>query len=262
MPEPLLESELFGYVKGAFTDAKSDREGLFHRAHGGTLFLDEIGELPLALQPKLLRVLQERSIRPVGGRDESPFDARVVAATNRDLEAAVEDGRFREDLFYRINVIQISVPPLRARGNDILLLARHFIERYATISGKSVRGILPAAAERMLAYAWPGNVRELQNCIERAVTLCRFSDLTAEDLPDKVRDARPARMVLDTDDLSELVTMEEVERRYVLRVFEVAGQNKSLAAKLLGFNRKTLYRKLRRWGAVEPDPREDADSSS
>ncbi|HET6585661.1 MAG TPA: sigma-54 dependent transcriptional regulator [Nannocystaceae bacterium] len=262
MPESLLESELFGHVKGAFTDAKGDREGLFQRAHGGTLFLDEIGELPLGLQPKLLRVLQERAIRQVGGREEIPFDARVIAATNRDLEAAVEDGRFREDLYYRINVIQIPVPPLRARGNDVLLLARHFMERNAKISGKSVRGFLPAAAERLLAYVWPGNVRELQNCIERAVTLCRYSEITVEDLPDKIRDSRPSRLVLDTDDLSQLVPMEEIERRYVLRVFEAVGQNKSLAAKTLGFNRKTLYRKLQRWGAIEADHDQDPDPPS
>ncbi len=261
MPESLLESELFGHVKGSFTDAKADREGLFQRAHGGTLFLDEIGELPLGLQPKLLRVLQERVIRPVGGREELPFDARVVAATNRDLEAAVEEGRFREDLFYRVNVIQIAVPPLRTRGNDVLLLARHFMERYATLAGKSVRGILPAAAERLLAYLWPGNVRELQNCIERAVTLCRFSEITVEDLPDKIRDSRPSRMILDTGDLSQLLPMEEIERRYVLRVFEAMGQNKSLAAKTLGFNRKTLYRKLQRWGVGGSDPDDDSEPS-
>jgi two-component system response regulator HydG len=259
MPESLLESELFGHVKGAFTDARSDRVGVFQRADGGTIFLDEIGELPLGLQPKLLRVLQERTIRPVGGGQEMPFDARVIAATHRDLEAAVEDGRFREDLFYRVNVIQIGVPPLRARGNDILLLAQHFIERFAAITERPVTGILPAAAEKMLAYHWPGNVRELQNCIERAVTLCRFAELTVEDLPDKIRDSRPSRLVLDTEDLSELVPMEEVERRYVLRVFEAAGQNKSFAAKILGFNRKTLYRKLRRWGAIDAEPGEDKE---
>ncbi|MFH1131115.1 MAG: sigma-54 dependent transcriptional regulator [Pseudomonadota bacterium] len=257
MPETLLESELFGYTKGAFTDAKLDRPGLFQQAEGGTLFFDEIGEMPLGLQPKLLRALQEKAVRPVGGRVEMPFDARIIAATNRDLETAVEKGRFREDLYYRIHVIQIDVPPLRARGNDILLLAQHFIRHFSSIAGKPVNGIFPAAAERLLKYPWPGNVRELQNCMERAVTLCRYSEITVEDLPEKVRDYQRPQLILASDDPSELVSMEEVERRYVLRVFESTGQNKSMAAKILGLNRKTLYRKLRCYGAIVSES--DAD---
>jgi two-component system response regulator HydG len=250
MPETLLEGELFGHVKGAFTDAKTGRPGLFQQAHRGTLFLDEVGELPLGLQPKLLRALQEKSVRPLGSQTESSFDARIIAATNRDLETAVAEGRFRDDLYYRIHVIQIDMPPLRTRGNDILVLAQHFVERFASIAGKPVRGILPAAAEKLLAYAWPGNVRELQNCIERAVTLCRYSEVTADDLPEKVQNSKRAPAVIASDEPSDLVSMEEIERRYVLRVFEATGRNKSLAAKILGFNRKTLYRKLRRYGVI------------
>jgi two-component system response regulator HydG len=257
MPETLLESELFGHVRGAFTDAKNDRAGLFQQGEGGTIFLDEIGDLPLGLQPKLLRALQERTIRPVGGQTEVPFDARVVAATNIDLERAVAGGKFREDLFYRVNVIEIALPPLRARGNDVLLLARWFIERYASLGNKPITGILPAAAEKLLAYSWPGNVRELQNCMERAVTLCRYTELTVDDLPDKIRNWQPKHIVLDSDDLSEFVPMDTIERNYVERVFEAAGRNKSLAASILGFNRKTLYRKLRRYGILPSVGREE-----
>ncbi|MGZ3477373.1 MAG: sigma-54-dependent transcriptional regulator, partial [Polyangiales bacterium] len=168
MPESLLESELFGHVRGAFTDAKASRTGLFLQAHGGTLFLDEIGELPLSLQPKLLRALQEKRVRPVGATQEMPFDARIVAATNRDLETAVEEGRFREDLFFRINVIQIDLPPLRARGNDILYLAQTFLRTFAERASKKVIGLSTSAGQKMLEYSWPGNVRELQNAMERA----------------------------------------------------------------------------------------------
>ena len=259
VPEALLESELFGYTRGAFTDAKASRPGLFREANGGTLFLDEIGDLPRGFQPKLLRALQERAVRPVGGSKEVPFDVRLVTATNRDLESEVEEGLFRGDLYYRIHVIQIHVPPLRLRGNDVLMLAQHFVNHYAATSGKPVGGLLPAAAKKLLAYPWPGNVRELQNCMERAVTLCRYSDIAVPDLPDRVREARHARFVLENEDSEELPPMKEIERRYVLRVFEATGKNKSLAAKVLGFNRKTLYRKLRRYGAIPAghDERDD-----
>jgi DNA-binding NtrC family response regulator len=246
MPEALLESELFGHEKGAFTDAKSARTGLFVQAHGGTLFLDEVGELPLALQPKLLRALQERQVRPVGGGTEVPFDARIVAATNRDLELAVEEGRFREDLYYRLNVIGLELPPLRARGNDVLLLAQRFLEHFGVRGGKRVVGLTPAVAQRLLAYAWPGNVRELQNCIERAVALTNYEQLTVEDLPERIRDYRPTMPHAESVDPSELVTLEEMERRYIQRVLEVVGGSRTLAARMLGVDRKTLYRKLGR----------------
>ena len=167
----LLDSELFGHVRGAFTGADTSKRGLFVAADSGTLFLDEIGELPLELQPKLLRALQERVVRPIGGDAEVPFDVHLIATTNRDLESAVEEHRFREDLYFRVNVIHVPLPPLRARGSDVLLLAQHFLGRYATQAGKHVTGFSPAAVERLMTYAWPGNVRELQNCVERAVAL-------------------------------------------------------------------------------------------
>ena len=247
LPETLLESELFGHTKGAFTDAKTAKRGLFVEASGGTLFLDEIGEMPPGMQAKLLRALEERSVRPVGGTSETPFYARLVAATNRDLESLVESGRFREDLYYRINVVHVDLPPLRARGGDVLLLAQHFITRLAEPMGKKVKGFSSAVAERLLAYSWPGNVRELQNCIERALALAQFEELTVEDLPPKVRDYKPSFVVVATEDPTDLVTMEEVERRYIQRVMEAVGQNKTQAAKVLGFDRTTLYRKLERY---------------
>jgi two-component system response regulator AtoC len=248
VPDTLLEAELFGHLKGAFTDARSARSGLFLQASDGTLFLDEIGDIPLALQPKLLRALQERRVRPIGGDAEVPFDARIVAATNRDLETAVAEGRFREDLFYRINVIQLAVPPLRARGTDVLLLAQHLIQHFAQAAGKSIRGLSPAAAERLVTYTWPGNVRELQNCMERAVALAQYEEIVVEDLPDKIRSYRVSHVLVASDDPSEMVSMEEVERRYIIRVLETVGGNKSLAARILGFDRTTLYRKLERYG--------------
>jgi two-component system response regulator HydG len=254
MPETLLESELFGYARGAFTDARVARNGLFVQANGGTLFLDEIGDLPLGLQPKLLRALQERVVRPLGSEAEVPFDARVIAASNRDLATAVEDGLFREDLFFRVNVIHLELPPLRARAGDVLLLAQDFIRRICERSNRNVTGLSPQAAEKLLAYPWPGNVRELQNCIERAVTLARYDQVMVDDLPEKIRSYRRSHVLVASDDPSELVPMEEVERRYVLRVMEAVAGNKTLAARILGFDRKTLYRKLERYGDEVPKP--------
>jgi two-component system response regulator HydG len=247
MPEALLESELFGHAKGAFTDAKTAKTGLFVTASGGTIFLDEIGELPLGLQPKLLRALQEHTVRPVGGTNEVPFDARVIAATNRDLEAMVEDRRFREDLYFRINVIQVALPALRARGGDVLLLAQHFLERISVKANKRIVGFSPEAAEKLLAYTWPGNVRELYNCVERAVALASFDRISTGDLPERVRDFRSTQIVLSGEDPAELISLEEIERRYVQRVLETLGNNKSAAARVLGIERKTLYRMLERW---------------
>jgi DNA-binding NtrC family response regulator len=245
MPEPLLESELFGHVRGAFTDARSARQGLFIKASKGTLFLDEIGEMPPGMQAKLLRALQERTVRPVGGDQELPFDARIVAATNRDLETEVAERRFREDLFYRINVVRVHVPPLRARGNDILLLAQHFLRRYQNGAPRVV-GIKNGAADKLLSYPWPGNVRELQNCIERAVALAQFDHVGVDDLPDRVREFKGSHIAIESRDPAELLPMEEVEHRYILRVLEAVGGNKTLAAQVLGFDRRTLYRKLDR----------------
>jgi two-component system response regulator HydG len=252
LPPTLLESELFGHEKGSFTDAKAKRTGLFAEANGGTVFLDEIGTLPLELQPKLLRALEDRAVRPIGSNIEIPFDARLITATNDDLEAAIEEGRFREDLFFRINVIQIKLPPLRARGNDVLLLAQHFIERVANRSGKRTIGLTSEAADKLLRYTWPGNVRELHNCVERAVALTRYERLTVEDLPEKVQNYRPTRMVVDFDRPDEMLPIDEVERRYILRVLEAMGGNKADAARVLGVNRRTLYRKLERYGKITP----------
>jgi two-component system response regulator HydG len=248
MPEALLESELFGHVRGAFTDARAARTGLFLQANGGTLFLDEISELPLVLQPKLLRALQERTVRPVGADVEIPCDVRLVAATNRDLETLVGEKRFREDLFFRIDVIHVELPPLRARANDILLLAQHFIDMCAAAAGKRVVGLSPPAAERLITYTWPGNVRELRNCIERAVALARFEEITVDDLPEKIRSYRRAPTAVTGERTTDLLPLEEVEQRYILRVLEALKGNRTVAAQVLGLDRKTLYRKLIRYG--------------
>ena len=248
MPESLLESELFGHVKGAFTDARAAHAGLFVQAHGGTLFLDEIGDMPLALQPKLLRALQERKVRPIGGTSEVAIDVRVVTATNRDLESAIDERRFREDLYFRVNVIRLALPPLRARTGDILLLAQHFLQQLATRAGKAVSGISPQAAAKLLGYSWPGNVRELQNCLEHAVALTRFDEIAVEDLPERVRSPRSAHVLVASDDPSDLVSLEEIERRYVARVIQATAGNKTAAARILGIERKRLYRMLERLG--------------
>ena len=248
VPETILESELFGHRRGAFTDAKADRVGLFVQARGGTLFLDEIGEMPLSMQSKLLRTLQERRVRPVGADEEVPFDARLVTATNRDLEADILDKRFREDLYYRINVVRIEMPPLRARGKDILLLAQSFLEAAAARGNKPVRGFVRAVADRMLTYDWPGNVRELANCVEHAVALAQHDTIMPEDLPEKIKSYTATELVSQSNDPTDLVSMDEVERRYILRVLKAVGDNKTQAARLLGFERRTLYRKLSRYG--------------
>jgi transcriptional regulator with PAS, ATPase and Fis domain len=250
VPEALLESELFGHVRGAFTDARAARTGLCVQANGGTLLLDEIGDMPMALQPKLLRALQERRVRPVGGDKEIPFDVRVVATTNRDLRSLIEEGRFREDLYFRIDVIHVEMPPLRARGGDVLLLAQQFLDVQAARAGKQVTGFSPTAAEKLLAYSWPGNVRELQNCVERAIALTRSPQIAVDDLPETVRAYKRSHVLIASDDPSELVPLEEAERRYILRVMDAVGRNKTLAARLLGITRKTLYRKLEQYGST------------
>jgi DNA-binding NtrC family response regulator len=248
LPASLLESELFGHVSGAYTDARSPRGGLFLEADKGTLFLDEIGEMPLGVQVKLLRALEERRVRPVGGDVEVPFDARIIAATNRDLDEAVQDGGFREDLFYRLNVVHVAMPPLRSRGSDVLLLGQHFVTHFAAQAKVEVVGISKTAAEKLLAYPWPGNVRELKNAIERALALTRFDHISAEDLPQRIKAFESRHVLVAGDDLEELVSLEEVEKRYILKVLQAAGGNKSLAAKQLGVGRRTLYRKLGEYG--------------
>jgi DNA-binding NtrC family response regulator len=249
IPEALLESELFGHRRGAFTDARADRAGLMVQAHGGTLLLDEIADMPSTLQPKLLRALEQRTVRPLGGDAEVPFDVRVLAATNRDIESRVADGTFRGDLFYRLNVIQLPLPALRARGNDILLLARHFLTQFAQSQDRPVVGISTPAAARMLAYAWPGNVRELRNAIERAVALTQHDRLLVEDLPLRIQNAASTAIGMPaSDDPSELVPLEEMERRYIAFVLQSVAGNKTAAARILQLDRKTLYRKLARYG--------------
>jgi DNA-binding NtrC family response regulator len=250
IPEALLESELFGHVRGAFTDAREARVGMCHQADGGVLFLDEVGELPVELQPKLLRALQERTVRPLGGNVEVPFDARVVAATNVDLGRAVAAGRFRQDLFFRLAVIQIELPPLRARDGDVLALAQTFLRRSVGRERKAVEGFTAAAAERLLGHAWPGNVRELQNCVEHAVVIAEGRRVGVRDLPASVRSGRPwTRPKAGAGE--PLVALAALERAHVLRVLDAVGRNQQEAARVLGIDRKTLYRKLRRW-ASEP----------
>ncbi|PLY01681.1 MAG: sigma-54-dependent Fis family transcriptional regulator [Desulfuromonas sp.] len=246
LPENLLESELFGHVRGAFTDAREARKGLFVEASGGTLLLDEIAEMPLALQPKLLRVLEDHKVRPLGGSNEIDCDVRVLAASHRDLGEAVKTGRFRNDLFYRLNVIQLELPPLRERGSDILLLAQSFIQALSQRFNKSVTGLAQPAAACLLAYDWPGNVRELRNVIERALVLSRHDQLTVEDFPESMRHpSGDAPLPASLTDGGQILPLEEMERRYLLYVLEQLDGNRTLAAKLLGVDRKTLYRKLK-----------------
>jgi transcriptional regulator with GAF, ATPase, and Fis domain len=251
MPETLLESELFGHVRGAFTDAHANKLGLFEEASHGTLFLDELGEIPPGMQAKLLRVLQERRVRPVGASVEREVDVRLLAATNKDLDHEVRAGRFRQDLYYRVNVVTVEVPPLRARGNDVLLLAERFISEIGTRTGKSVCGLSAAACDALLGYDWPGNVRELCNCIERAVALADADHIVPANLPAVLR-RPPARDVVlhqmgaDLAPGGELPSLCDVEKSYIRYVLEQVGGNKSSAARLLGIDRRTLHRKLGR----------------
>jgi len=254
IPEGLLESELFGHVKGAFTDARSARAGLFVQASGGTLFLDEIGELPKALQVKLLRALQERTVRPVGSDKEVPFDARLVAATNQNVEEQVEQGTFRRDLYYRLNVIHIELPPLRVRGGDVLVLAEQFLERARADADSDLVGFTSPAGRLLLDYDWPGNVRELENCVERAVAFAQGSEITIDDLPSRLRAHKASHVLVTALHPDELVPLRVMEARYIKRVLDAVGGNKSAAARLLGLERKSLYRKMQRHGLLAKDP--------
>ena len=245
IPHELMESELFGHTKGSFTGATTDKPGLFQAANRGTLFLDEVADLPLQMQVKLLRAIQEKHIRPVGATREIPVDCRILSATHKNLADLVEAGTFRQDLFYRINVIPLHLPPLRSRGVDILAIASHYIDQFAERSGKKVAGISETAAEKLLAYSWPGNVRELRNVMERALALTRYDSITIEDLPDKIRDHQGGTVFIGGEDPTELVSLEEIERRYIEHVLKAVDQNRTQAARILGFDRKTLYRKLK-----------------
>jgi two-component system, NtrC family, response regulator AtoC len=253
----LMESELFGYEKGAFTGATKTKAGLFQAANGGTIFLDEIGELPLEMQAKLLRVLQEKEVRPVGSNEKIDVDVRVIAATNRDLEAAYRAGTFRKDLYFRLNVVTVHLPPLRERRSDIPMLVHHFLNRYA--AGMHLP-VTPAAMKSLLQYDWPGNVRELENCIARAVTLGDHTVIDVQDLPPAMRTEQPASHELTPQEATSLSTtaLAEMERMTILRVFEQAHGDKALAGKMLGISRATLYRKLKRYniplrGGAEQD---------
>ena len=240
----LMESELFGHEKGAFTGALKAKPGLFHAANGGSIFLDEIGELPPELQAKLLRVLQEKEIRPVGSNEKTPVDVRVIAATNRDLETAYRAGTFRKDLYFRLNVVTIHLPSLRERRSDIPQLVHCFLDRYAL--GENIQ-ISPAAMRSFLQYDWPGNVRELENCIARAVALGNHRTIDVEDLPPVIHGAQDS--ILTREDAAELSTtaLADLERMTILRVFEQAGGDKTVAGKMLGISRATLYRRLKRY---------------
>lgn len=246
LPEHLLESELFGHARGAFTDAKGSRKGLFLEAGGGTLLLDEVGEMPLTLQPKLLRALQEGAVRPVGSDHTVPIRCRVVCATNRDLKRASLEGTFRSDLYYRVAVIRLELPPLRERVGDVLLLAQRFLDRATARMGLPQMSMSPAAARALLAYPWPGNIRELENCVEQAVAMTERSVLQLDDLPDEVSEGLPRALALDPLQPIDLVSLEEVERLHIARVLKAVDGNKSAAAQILGVDRSTLYRKLDR----------------
>ncbi|HXE31056.1 MAG TPA: sigma-54 dependent transcriptional regulator [Terriglobales bacterium] len=241
----LVESELFGYVKGAFTGAHHNHQGLLEVANGGTVFLDEIGELPLDLQVKLLRAIQEKEVRPVGATRRIPVDVRIVAATNRDLQTAVAEGRFRKDLFFRLNVVSIKLPPLRERVMDIPLLVEHFLDRF-TPPGMPVRTFSDEAMARMLAYDWPGNIRELENCVERTLALAPGPRLEAADLPSALQQLQP-RAPIARHDSNTVRAMVEVEREAILDALSQAKGDKLLAAKLLGIGKTTIYRKLKEY---------------
>jgi len=246
IPENLLESELFGHKKGAFTDASADRHGLFEEANGGTLFLDEIGELPLNLQVKLLRVLQEETIRKLGDAKDIKVDVRIIAATHRDLSAEVAAGRFREDLFYRINVLPIVVPPLRLRREDIAILLDHFLDRNNARLGTQIRGVSAEARKVLMDYSWPGNVRELENTIERAMVLCDTDVVQAPDLPDRIRDALdPVQVQLASGELSVKKTSAAIEQILIRRALQKTKGNRTRAAELLEISHRALLYKIK-----------------
>jgi two-component system, NtrC family, response regulator AtoC len=249
IPENLLESELFGHVKGAFTDASADKRGLFEEADGGTLFLDEIGEMPLSLQVKLLRVLQEEEIKRVGGMTTKKIDVRVISATSRNLEDDVASGRFREDLYFRLNVFTISLPPLRERLDDLPLLADHFLDRFSARFGKSVRSVSPEALQLLMGYSWPGNVRELENLLERGVILAEGETLTAGLLPVRLTGAdQGLQFHLPEGTLSLKQAGAAMERDFIVRALESTGGNRTHAARVLEISLRSLLYKIKEYG--------------
>ena len=246
LPESLLESELFGHVKGSFTGAVKDKQGLFTAAAHGTFFLDEIGETTPATQVKLLRALQHREVIPVGATEAVPVDARLIAATNRDLDEEIKAGRFRSDLYYRLNVIAIHLPPLRRRRDDIPVLAEHFLQRIAAARSEHAKRLHPTAVDALLEYQWPGNVRELENALERAVILTEGDQILPSVLPERITERRAEPLV--SARTPENPTLEAVERAYIMWILKSEGGNKSRAADVLGIDPSTLYRKLSRYG--------------
>jgi DNA-binding NtrC family response regulator len=251
IPESLLESELFGHAKGAFTGAVAKKRGLFEEAEGGTIFLDEIGDMNLALQAKLLRVIQERKIRAVGDNTDHSVDVRIIAATHKDLKQAIKNGTFREDLYYRLSVIPIVIPPLRHRREDIPLLALHFLKKYANLNHSPVKSFSQEALSRLIEMPWEGNVRELENVIERAVVLARGNSIDVKDLP--ASNVPSAENFFEVNQSGTLPTLEEVEKRYFKFILEKTGGRKEKAAQILGVNRRTIYRKEREFGFVTED---------
>jgi two-component system response regulator HydG len=244
IPDNLIESELFGYARGAFTDARQSKLGLFQAARGGTLFLDEIGEMPLPLQAKLLRVIEDKKVRPLGATEEAPVDVRIVAATNSNLEKAITEGKFRSDLFYRLATFTINVPPLRERPDDIALLVKHFLIRASAEAGKAIPTIEPDAMVLFQNYRWPGNIRELQSAIQSGVILSRNGRLTPADLPMAMTGAdTPAGNLLE-DAVARKLSLDRVEQQYSRMILDSVGGNKTEAAAILKIDRKTLYRKL------------------
>ncbi|HET9533573.1 MAG TPA: sigma-54 dependent transcriptional regulator [Blastocatellia bacterium] len=251
IPAELIEAELFGHTANAFTGARQPRAGLFEAADGGTLFLDEVGDLPLSVQPKLLRALQEGYVRRVGADRERDVNVRAVAATNHDLGKEMSEGRFREDLYWRLNVIHIRVPSLRERHFDIPLLVEHFISKVAESAGKPPLQISSEALALLTAYPWPGNVRELENVIERAVALTKGTSLTPGDLPNRIRTSGESTAII-TRSSEQRLTLRELEREYIVEVLRQTAGNKSRAAEILGLDRRTLYRKLDEYRAEDP----------
>jgi len=243
LPEELLESELFGYIKGAFTGAIKDKVGLLKAAEGGTVLLDEIAEASPRIQVKILRALQEKEITPVGGTQTEKVDVRIIAATNTNLEERVKEGRFREDLYYRLNVVAIHIPPLRERKDDIPLLVNHFLEKYSKVHGIKKKKFTKEAIDLLMKYNWPGNIRELENVVERSLILSEGDLIRKEDLPDKIFEKGKETKITEVENL----TLEELEKEYIFRVLERTGWNKAKAAKILGIDPSTLYRKLQRY---------------
>jgi DNA-binding NtrC family response regulator len=265
LPDTLLESEMFGYEKGAFTGAVGTKAGLFEAANGGTLFLDEIGDLGPSLQVKLLRVMQDHEVRRVGGTGSLKVDVRIIAATNRDLEQFVKEGKFRDDLYYRLNVVRITLPTLAERKEDIPMLAHHFLQKCAAGSARPVRGFLPDTMALLTQYRWPGNVRELENAIERAVSLSHGPLLTPDDLPVALQQpgSRTGDKAEAMDQSEEAtLTLEEVEKRHLSRVLKETKGNKVKAAKILGIDRRTLYRMAERFGLELGDDMEGTDKEA